>query len=58
MLQRKLSLGFPKAAKILDQMEELGYVSGMSQGNKPREIFLTQEMFDSLYGDGDGGGDE
>lgn len=58
MLQRKLSLGFPKAAKILDQMEELGYVSGMAQGNKPRDVYLTQEMFDELYGDGDGGGDE
>ena len=58
MLQRKLSLGFPKAAKILDQMEELGYVSGMAQGNKPRDVYLTQEMFDELYGDSDGGGDE
>ena len=57
MLQRKLSLGFPKAAKILDQMEDLGYVSGMAQGNKPRDVYITQEMFDELYGD-DGGDDE
>ena len=57
MLQRKLSLGFPKAAKILDQMEDLGYVSGMAQGNKPRDVYITQEMFDELYGDA-GGDDE
>ena len=54
MLQRKLSLGFPKAAKILDQMEELGYVSGATQGNKPRKVYITQEMFEEKYGDIDG----
>lgn len=56
MLQRKLSLGFPKAAKILDQMEALGYVSGAAQGNKPRKVYITQEMFDEKYGDIDDGG--
>ena len=52
MLQRKLSLGFPKAAKIVDYMEEQGYISPPLQGNK-REILITQDLFDEKYGGSD-----
>lgn len=38
-LQRKMSVGYAKAAKLIDQMEEAGVV-GPADGSKPREIFL------------------
>ena len=43
-LQRKLNLGFQRAARIIDQMEEMGYVSA-AEGNKPRKILISKEDF-------------
>lgn len=43
VLQRKLKLGYARAARIMDQMEEMGVV-GPSQGAKPREVLMTPEM--------------
>jgi len=37
LLQRRLSIGYARAARILDQLEAAGYV-GSSQGSKPREV--------------------
>jgi len=42
LFQRRLSLGYARAARIIDMLEERGYV-GPSQGAKPREIFLPDE---------------
>lgn len=39
LLQRKLSLGYSRAARILDQLQELGVV-GMAEGSKPRDVLL------------------
>ena len=44
LLQRKLEIGYGRAAKIIDQMEEMGYVSS-PEGNKPRKILITKEDF-------------
>ncbi len=44
LLQRKLSIGYGRAAKIIDQMEDYGYVSP-SDGNKPRRILITKQEF-------------
>ncbi len=44
LLQRKLSIGYGKAAKIIDEMEEAGYVSA-ADGNKPRRILITKQEF-------------
>ena len=40
MIQRKLSLGYNRAGRIMDQMERIGIV-GQSQGSKPREVLIT-----------------
>lgn len=44
LLQRKLSIGYGKAAKIIDQMYDMGYVSE-ADGNKPRRILITKQEF-------------
>jgi len=40
LLQRKLKLGFQRAARIIDQMEECGYI-GEANGSKPRETIIS-----------------
>jgi S-DNA-T family DNA segregation ATPase FtsK/SpoIIIE len=49
-LQRKMSIGYSRAARILDQLEEMGIV-GPAEGSKPREVlvrnaeeYLTQQQ--------------
>jgi S-DNA-T family DNA segregation ATPase FtsK/SpoIIIE len=44
MLQRRLSLGFSRAGRIIDQMERAGLV-GPSQGSKPRDILIDREKW-------------
>lgn len=41
-LQRKLKLGFPRAARIMDEMEEMGII-GPQEGSKARKINITKE---------------
>ncbi|MBQ3011388.1 MAG: DNA translocase FtsK [Oscillospiraceae bacterium] len=44
MLQRRLKLGYSRAARIVDQMEEIGVV-GPFEGSKPRQILITREQW-------------
>ncbi len=49
MLQRRLSIGYGRAAKILDMLEESGVI-GPSNGAKPREVLISQEQYEAMGG--------
>jgi DNA segregation ATPase FtsK/SpoIIIE, S-DNA-T family len=51
LLQRRLSIGYGRAAKILDMLEEAGIVSA-SNGSKPREILISREQFENMKNQG------
>ena len=47
MLQRRLKLGYSRAARLVDQLEEVGLV-GPYAGSKPREILLTKQQWQEM----------
>jgi len=47
MLQRRLKLGYARAARLVDQMEEKGVV-GPFEGSKPRQLLITKEQWQEM----------
>ena len=49
MIQRKYRVGYARAGRILDQMEQRGCISGF-EGSKPRQTLITREQFYEMAG--------
>ena len=49
LLQRKLRLGYSRAARIIDQLEEKGFISGYD-GSKPREVLVSKDELEDMLG--------
>ncbi len=47
MLQRRLKLGYARAARLVDQLEEKGIV-GPSEGSKPRKVLITKDQWHEM----------
>jgi S-DNA-T family DNA segregation ATPase FtsK/SpoIIIE len=43
LLQRRLRIGYPRAARLLDQLEEMGVVGPSQGGGKEREVLIAEE---------------
>ena len=51
LLQRKLKLGYARAARIMDTMEEL-HVIGPYEGSKPRTVLISRQQFIKMFTNG------
>ena len=57
MLQRKLGVGYARAGRIIDELEEHGII-GEYQGSKPRAVLITKQQWlerNAMSGDVDDG---
>jgi S-DNA-T family DNA segregation ATPase FtsK/SpoIIIE len=54
MLQRRFRIGYTRAARLIDLMEEKGYV-GPSEGSKPRQVLISRERLQRLTESGESG---
>ncbi len=52
MIQRRFPVGYIKACKIIDWMENMNYIT-QSEGSKPRKVLMSKEEFINTYGDVD-----
>ena len=48
LLQRRLPIGYTRAARLIDVMEQRGYI-GPYEGSKPREVFLTLDEYSRIF---------
>lgn len=49
MIQRKFSVGYNKAGRIVEWMEQMGYISQFD-GSKSRKVLISKEDFEEKYG--------
>ena len=47
LIQRHFQIGYNRAARIVDQLEQLGYISG-ANGSKPRDVYITEADLEQI----------
>ena len=47
LIQRRFKVGYARAARIIDQMEERGIISGFD-GTKPRQVLISKENWEEM----------
>ncbi len=52
MIQRKFKVGYARAGRIVDQMEDRGIISG-HQGSKPRQVLISKEEWEEMQEQGE-----
>ena len=52
MIQRKFKVGYARAGRIVDQMEDRGIISG-HQGSKPRQVLISKEEWEEMKEQGE-----
>ncbi|HRX57415.1 MAG TPA: DNA translocase FtsK [Eubacteriales bacterium] len=50
MIQRRLRVGYSRASRLIDMMEQKGYISGFN-GSKPRDVIIKKAQYLELFGD-------
>jgi DNA segregation ATPase FtsK/SpoIIIE-like protein len=48
LLQRRLGIGYPRASRLMDQLEQEGVI-GPAEGSKPREVLWKEERAEDDY---------
>ena len=46
MLQRRLKIGYPRAARLMDELEDLGYVGPSRGGGRERDVYVDDDSDD------------
>ena len=49
MIQRRFSVGYARASRIIDQMEQHKFI-GPLEGSKPRAVYISREQYKELFG--------
>ncbi|MDE6293862.1 MAG: hypothetical protein K2L88_04490, partial [Clostridiales bacterium] len=50
VVQRRFSIGYARAARIIDNMEAVGYIGPITGNNKPRDVLMTVEQYKEVFG--------
>ena len=50
MIQRRLRVGYSRASRLIDTMEQKGYVTRLV-GSKPRDVIIKQAQYREIFGD-------
>lgn len=49
-IQRRFSIGYARSARLMDFMEQAGYISESVGASKPREVIITREKYREIFG--------
>ena len=50
VIQRRFSIGYARAARIIDNMEDAGFIGPSTGNNKPRDVLMTVEQYKETFG--------